>query len=273
MGKSAPQPRECFYLFWTRCHALKQRKGTELVQVTNHIFTFVCLTLSLRVKLPQRKSQIQTGITFIITSSASRAAKEWRRIPDRRSVLALVALSSSPGQHRCLRVRAAPRPHLRGVSACREPAPTAAPRLSRTRGQKPLSIARTRPRFLSRQGRCCGAQSPRPCSVHSPWRGQGPLSRPPMQPSSPRRSPTGDSGSAREFPAHRPAVAAPPEAAVPADGGRWRPGPLTTRSSAAMLPDTPRGEGAAAGAHGNCSSVPRGLMGTVVLFRVVSREL
>lgn len=93
MGQSAPQPGECFHPFLTRCHALKTRKGTKLVQVTNHSFTFLSLTLSLRVPLPQRKDQIQTGITFIITSSASRTAKEQRTTPDRKSVFALVAVA------------------------------------------------------------------------------------------------------------------------------------------------------------------------------------
>lgn len=102
MGESAPQPGQRFYPFLTRCHALKSRKGTELARVTNLPFTFVFLTLSLRVMLPQRRDPVQTGITFIITSSASRAAKEWRIIPNRKSLLALVAVT--------LPTRAAPTP-------------------------------------------------------------------------------------------------------------------------------------------------------------------
>ncbi|CAN8194248.1 unnamed protein product [Coccothraustes coccothraustes] len=35
----------------------------------------------------------------------------------------------------------------------------------------------------------------------------------------------------------------PPCPRMAADGGRWRPGPLTTRNSAAMLAQKPRGEG------------------------------
>lgn len=212
MGKSAPQPGECFHPFLSRCRALKPRKGTELVQVTNHSFAFASLTLSLRVTLPQRKDQLQTGITFI--SSLAQLPEQLKSGgPPQTADLSLpLGLScSSPGGSQ----QNPQNPRLRVLGT----APRAAARHKRSVTQR--AEHRSGPPAVP--GAAPSRQSPGPRSPRPPWRRAGPPSHNPGQPSSARRSPTGGPGGTREFPAHRPAVPAPLEAAVPADGGGWRP--------------------------------------------------
>lgn len=182
---------------------------------------------------------------YIITSSASGAAKEWRTTPNRRSVLAFGAV--------VLLTRRIPAEPAESPPRVLGTAPRAAARHKRSVTQR--AEHRSGPPAVP--GAAPSRQSPGPRSPRPPWRRAGPPSHNPGQPSSARRSPTGGPGGTREFPAHRPAVPAPLEAAVPADGGGWRPmaaGPThRTQLRRHAAPEAAERGGA------------RGLMGNVVL--------